>query len=49
MFGCYSGKIFPSGVAGDTYNKAVESAIQKLRTDQNTSDSDVSDDSIYPT
>ncbi|KAL4561893.1 hypothetical protein LXL04_034075 [Taraxacum kok-saghyz] len=29
-----SGEIFPSGVAGDTYKKAVESAIEKLRTDQ---------------
>nr|XP_043610349.1 polyamine oxidase 1 [Erigeron canadensis] len=29
-----SGKIFPSGVAGDTYKKAVEMAIEKLRTDQ---------------
>ena len=28
-----SGEIFPSGVAGDTYKKAVESAIEKLRTD----------------
>ncbi|EYU43000.1 hypothetical protein ABFS82_14G167800 [Erythranthe guttata] len=26
-----NGKIFPSGVASDSYNKAVESAIQKLR------------------
>ncbi|GJX08530.1 polyamine oxidase 1 [Tanacetum coccineum] len=42
-----SGKIFPSGVAGDTYKKAVESAIQKLRTDQNTAD--VSDVTIHPT
>lgn len=42
-----SGKIFPSGVAGDTYKKAVESAIQKLRTDQNIAD--VSDITIYPT
>ncbi|KAK1413292.1 hypothetical protein QVD17_35064 [Tagetes erecta] len=29
-----SGKIFPSGVAGDTYKKAVESAIQKLSSDE---------------
>ncbi|KAL3622543.1 polyamine oxidase1, flavin-containing amine oxidoreductase [Castilleja foliolosa] len=27
----HSGKIFPSGVAADSYQKAVESAIQKLR------------------
>lgn len=26
-----SGKIFPSGVAADSYKKAVDSAIQKLR------------------
>ncbi|XVF33703.1 hypothetical protein REPUB_Repub17cG0191000 [Reevesia pubescens] len=26
-----SGKIFPSGIAADSYNKAVDSAIQKLR------------------
>nr|KAJ0226549.1 hypothetical protein LSAT_V11C100041990 [Lactuca sativa] len=29
-----SGEIFPSGLAGDTYKKAVESAMQKLRTDR---------------
>ncbi|KAI3742902.1 hypothetical protein L1987_60600 [Smallanthus sonchifolius] len=29
-----SGKIFPSALADDTYKKAVASAIQKLRTDQ---------------
>lgn len=26
-----SGKIFPSGIASDSYKKAVESAIEKLR------------------
>lgn len=26
-----SGKIFPSGIAADSYKKAVDSAIQKLR------------------
>ncbi|KAL8214071.1 hypothetical protein R6Q57_003520 [Mikania cordata] len=31
-----SGKIYSRAVAGDTYKKAVESAIQKLRTDQDT-------------
>ncbi|KAI3826981.1 hypothetical protein L1987_01042 [Smallanthus sonchifolius] len=29
-----SGRIFPSVMAADTYQKAVESAIQKLRSDQ---------------
>ncbi|XP_015902157.3 polyamine oxidase 1 [Ziziphus jujuba] len=29
-----SGKIFPSGIAADSYKKAVESAIQKLRNDE---------------
>ena len=28
---CFSGKIFPSGVAADSYKKAVESAIQMIR------------------
>ena len=26
-----SGKIFPSGIAADSYKKAVDSAIQRLR------------------
>lgn len=30
LLGC-SGKIFPSGVAADSYKKAVDSAIMKLR------------------
>ncbi|KAK6928766.1 Amine oxidase [Dillenia turbinata] len=29
-----SGKIFPSGVAADSYKKAVESAIQRLRSEE---------------
>ncbi|KAM7476752.1 hypothetical protein LguiB_023995 [Lonicera macranthoides] len=29
-----SGKIFPSGIAADSYKKAVDSAIEKLRTDE---------------
>ncbi|KAK9068878.1 hypothetical protein SSX86_012994 [Deinandra increscens subsp. villosa] len=39
-----SGRIFPSGVAADTYRKAVESAIQKLRTDEDGLSAYVADD-----
>lgn len=31
MFVYCSGKIFPSGIAADSYKKAVESAMQKLK------------------
>lgn len=30
LFG-FSGKIFPSGLAADSYKRAVDSAIEKLR------------------
>ncbi|KAK6119205.1 hypothetical protein DH2020_047053 [Rehmannia glutinosa] len=40
-----SGKIFPSGVAADSYQKAVESAIQKLRNQESNPDVD---DSLLP-
>lgn len=33
-WGC-SGKIFPSGVAADSYKKAVDSAIEKLSQEAN--------------
>ncbi|KAA8520220.1 hypothetical protein F0562_014476 [Nyssa sinensis] len=36
-----SGKIFPSGVAADSYKKAVESAIQKLRNQEANHETDV--------
>lgn len=29
-----SGKIIPSGIAADSYKKAVDSAIQKLRNEE---------------
>jgi hypothetical protein len=37
LFVCwgYSGKIFPSGVAADSYKKAVDSAIEKLSQEAN--------------
>ena len=28
---CFSGNIIPSGIAADSYKKAVDSAIEKLR------------------
>ncbi|KAA8515653.1 hypothetical protein F0562_018736 [Nyssa sinensis] len=37
-----SGKIFPSGIAADSYKKAVESAIQKLRSQEANHESDIS-------
>lgn len=36
-----SGKIFPSGIAADSYKKAVDSAIEKLRTDEANHGADV--------
>ncbi|PHT94681.1 hypothetical protein T459_02563 [Capsicum annuum] len=30
----HSGKIFPSGIAADSYKKAVDSAIQKLKSEE---------------
>ncbi|KAL2511652.1 Polyamine oxidase 1 [Abeliophyllum distichum] len=41
----HSGKIFPSGIAADSYKKAVDSAIQKLR-NQESNVVDDDDDSI---
>ncbi|XP_047976617.1 polyamine oxidase 1-like isoform X1 [Salvia hispanica] len=38
----HSGKIFPSGVAAQSYQKAVESAIQKLRKQETSPDVDAS-------
>ncbi|KAI3448867.1 hypothetical protein Pfo_005532 [Paulownia fortunei] len=35
-----SGKIFPRGVAADSYNKAVESAIEKLRNQESNPNAD---------
>ncbi|XP_061348302.1 polyamine oxidase 1-like isoform X2 [Gastrolobium bilobum] len=35
-----SGKIFPSGIAADSYKKAVDSAIQKLRNQEEVDDDD---------
>lgn len=35
-FARFSGKIFPSGLAADSYKKAVDSAIDKLRNQQET-------------
>ncbi|CAI9769730.1 unnamed protein product [Fraxinus pennsylvanica] len=37
-----SGKIFPSGIAADSYKKAVESAITKLKNEESNRDADVS-------
>jgi hypothetical protein len=34
LFVCYSGMIFPSGVAANSYKKAVDSAIQQLRSQE---------------
>ncbi|KAG8391207.1 hypothetical protein BUALT_Bualt01G0163800 [Buddleja alternifolia] len=39
----HSGKIFPSGVAADSYQKAVESAIQNLRNQKSNPDFAVSE------
>ncbi|KAL2495192.1 Polyamine oxidase 1 [Forsythia ovata] len=36
----HSGKIFPSGIAADSYKKAVDSAIQKLRNQESNLDDD---------
>ncbi|KAH6759763.1 polyamine oxidase 1 [Perilla frutescens var. frutescens] len=38
----HSGKIFPSGIAAHSYQKAVESAIQKLRKQESNPDLDAS-------
>ncbi|XP_052211585.1 polyamine oxidase 1-like [Diospyros lotus] len=38
----HSGKIFPSGLAADSYRKAVDSAIQRLRTQEANLDADSS-------
>ncbi|KAL0307533.1 UNVERIFIED_CONTAM: Polyamine oxidase 1 [Sesamum angustifolium] len=38
----HSGKIFPSGIAAHSYQKAVESAIQKLRNQESESESSMS-------
>ncbi|KAL1802633.1 hypothetical protein ACET3Z_031280 [Daucus carota] len=35
-----SGKIFPSGIAADSYQKAVESAMQKLKNEEENNDLD---------
>nr|GMD69861.1 Polyamine oxidase 1 [Ipomoea batatas]GMD71851.1 Polyamine oxidase 1 [Ipomoea batatas] len=43
-----SGKIFPIGIAADSYKKAVDSAIQKLRSQQANHDATVSDSSNLP-
>lgn len=40
----YSGKIFPSGIAADSYKKAVNSAIQKLRSQEASHDSSTAHD-----
>ncbi|KAL2478432.1 Polyamine oxidase 1 [Forsythia ovata] len=37
-----SGKIFPSRIAADSYKKAVESAIRKLRNEESNHDADLS-------
>ncbi|XP_022897695.1 polyamine oxidase 1-like [Olea europaea var. sylvestris] len=37
-----SGKIFPSGIASDSYKKAVETAIRNLRNEDSNRDADVS-------
>ncbi|CAA2958176.1 polyamine oxidase 1 [Olea europaea subsp. europaea] len=37
-----SGKIFPSGIASDSYKKAVESAIRNLRNEDSNREADVS-------
>ncbi|XP_059311612.1 polyamine oxidase 1 [Lycium barbarum] len=38
----HSGKIFPSGIAADSYKKAVDSAIQKLRSQEGNHHEDAS-------
>jgi hypothetical protein len=34
LFVCYSGMIFPSGVAADLYKKAMDSEIQQLKSQE---------------
>ncbi|KAL9333921.1 hypothetical protein POPTR_009G058200v4 [Populus trichocarpa] len=43
-----SGKIFPSGVAADSYKKAVDSAIEKLRSLEANLDGEVSEQPCSP-
>ncbi|XP_055817887.1 polyamine oxidase 1 [Solanum dulcamara] len=42
----HSGKIFPSGIAADSYKKAVDSAIQKLRSQEGNHHETTEDTSI---
>lgn len=42
------GKIFPSGVAAESYKKAVDAAIQKLRTQEADHDTDASEQPSTP-
>lgn len=48
FFSCYSGKIFPSGIAADSYKKAVDSAIQKLRSQEGNHNEDTDDAAETP-
>lgn len=42
FFGENSGKIFPSGIAADSYKKAVDSAMEKLKKEEvNNHDADL--------
>ncbi|XP_049388885.1 polyamine oxidase 1 [Solanum stenotomum] len=44
----HSGKIFPSGIAADSYKKAVDSAIQKLRSQEGNHNEDAEDAAETP-
>lgn len=44
----FSGKIFPSGIAADSYKKAVDLAIQKLRDLESNSVEDVANGAELP-
>ncbi|XP_004229651.1 polyamine oxidase 1 [Solanum lycopersicum] len=44
----HSGKIFPSGIAADSYKKAVDSAIQKLRSQEGNHNEDTDDAAETP-
>jgi len=39
-----SGKLIPSGIAADSYKKAVDSAIQKLRNEEEGEEDDEAND-----
>ncbi|WMV10787.1 hypothetical protein MTR67_004172 [Solanum verrucosum] len=44
----HSGKIFPSGIAADSYKKAVDAAIQKLRSQEGNHNEDTEDAAETP-